>query len=250
MSPNSSFIPPEPPFPPIAKAAMLVFSILMTLALTMFVGFILVEWTMDLTGHRSWIGVPAPMEEEPFSWESETTEELKSPFALIAPRDQTQIQGPEIAVIYTVRTMLTSLPDLLINDSPYPWDVQYGENTWFARIHLPEGLYRLRAGEAVADFFVVAPETAHNLPEHLPDFWKQHHPHPDTNVVHRCGDCHEMLGQPTDRFVVPRGGTINAWKGASSCFACHEMEEHEKVHRFVLPTTAQNSQCIRCHAIH
>ena len=252
MSSNSPLVPPDimPPLPPVVQAVVLIFSVFMTLALTAFIGFVIVETTADMIGHPLWMGTPDSPEEDLWTTEQNTNDELKSPFELITPIHQTRMLGPEVVVIYTVRTMPTALPDLRVNDIQHPWDMQYGNNTWFARLQLPEGLHRLRAGEAEAEFFVASPDSTHYLSEHLPELWRWHYPHPNTNKVDLCTDCHKMSDQLIDPFMIPRNRTIGAWAGASSCFACHEEEEHEIVHRFVLPTTARNPQCVRCHSIH
>jgi len=209
-----------------------------------------IEFAADLTGHPLWIKATDSTEEDWRAAEQTTEEELKNPFELITPKHQTRMSGPEVVVIYTVRTTPTTFPDLRVNGIQHPWDIQYGDNTWFARLQLPEGLHHLRAGEAEAKFFVTLPDSLHYLQEHLPELWQWHHPHPDTNKVSRCSDCHEMSDQPTDLFTTPHRKTFGIWKGASSCFTCHEEAEHELIHRFILPTTDQCPRCVRCHSIH
>ena len=252
MSSNSSPVPPDI-MPPVAKVLALIFSTFMTLTLLAFIGFIVVEFTADMAGHPLWTKAPDSMEEDWFSTEQDTEEESKSPFELIAPKHQTQMLGPEVVVIYTVRTSSAVSPDLRVNDIQYSWDMQYGSNTWFARLQLPEGLHNLRAGEAEAELFVTVPDSTHYLQDHLPELWQRHHPHPDTNKIDRCAGCHEISGisgSLTDLLATPRSRTVGAWKGVASCFACHEEEEHKTVHRFVLPMTDRTHRCVRCHSIH
>jgi hypothetical protein len=124
--------------------------------------------------------------------------------------------------------------------------MQYGDNTWFARLQLPAGLHHLQAGEAEAEFFVVAP----NSTQFSPELWLWNAPHLGTNMVDRCADCHEMPERPLGLLAIGRDRTIGAWGGASSCFSCHDEERHETIHRAVLPMTDRNPRCIRCHTIH
>ena len=249
MSQNTSFVPPDfiPPLPPVVKVIMLAFSALMTLALIALIGFIIVEFTADMAGHPlGFIRLDQMREESLFAEQDE--EGLKSPFELITPKHQTQMFGPEIVVIYTVRSMPTATPDLRVNDVPYPWEVQYGDNTWFARLQLPEGSHYLRAGEAEAEFVVVSADSTDST-HLLSEFW-YHDPHPGTNEINRCADCHEMSDQMTNLAEIPRGGTIGIWKGVSSCYVCHDEEKHTITHRSILPMTGQQPRCVRCHAIH
>jgi len=248
MSQNTSLVPPEimPPMPPAAKAIVLVFSVLMTLALIGFIGFIAVEFVADIVGHPLSFVERDPMEGIPPLVEQDTEWEIRAPFELITPRHQTQMRGPEVVVIYTVREMPTGMPDLRINDAQHPWEMQYGDNTWFTRLQLPAGLHHLQAGEAEAEFFVVAPDSTRFSPE----LWLWNRPHPDTHRVDRCADCHEMPERPASLLAVGRDRAIGSWRGASSCFSCHDVEQHKSVHRMILPMTDRSLQCVRCHAIH
>jgi len=221
------------PLPPMVKAIALGFSTFMTLALLAFIGFIAVEFTADMVGHPLFVTQPAPTEEELSPIGQDTDEELKSPFELITPKHQTLMRGPEVVVIYTVREGVTNLPELKVNGVQHHWTTQFGNNTWFALLHLPVGQHHLRAGEAEADFFVSTSDVA----AHLTETWRRHAPHPGTNDVDRCIDCHEM---PPSRWRA-----LGAWRGTASCFGCHDEQKHAVAHRFV--QSAQPLRCVRCH---
>jgi len=248
MSQNTSLVPPDamPPLPPAAKAIVLVFSLLMTFVLVAFVGFVAIEFVAEMAGHPLGFANQDPTERPPLSIWQDMEGGIKNPFELVTPSHQTQIRGPEVVVIYTVRKMPAPLPDLRINDVQHPWEMQFGENTWFARLHLQAGMHHLQAGEAEADFFVTTPEATQRLPE----FWLWNLPHLNTNKVDQCVDCHEMPERQTNHLAAGRDRAIGAWKGASSCFVCHEKGKHETVHRIVLPTTDRSIRCVRCHTIH
>ena len=241
---NSSDVPP-PQLPPVAKGIVFVFTILITLALLAFIGFIAVEFTAEIVGHPLNFGRSVPMEGA-LPTEQERERALKGPFELMTPKDQSQIWGPEVVVIYTVRKTPTVVPDLWINDVQYPWEVQYGENTWFARLQLPAGRYHLQAGEAVADFVVETPNSVQRAPGH----WLLNIPHIGANEVDKCNKCHEMTESSISLSMPGQDRAIDTWKGALGCFACHDAEKHATDHRFVLPSTDRDLRCIRCHTIH
>ena len=249
MPSNTSFAPPEimpPPMPPAAKVIVFVFSAFMTLALIGFVGIILVEIIADMAGHSLSFVERDSTDGAPFPIEQDTEWRVTSPFGLITPRHQTQMRGPEVVVIYTAREASTTMPDLRINDTLHPWEMQYGDNTWFTRLQLPAGLHHLQAGEAEADFFVVAPDST----QFSLELWLWNRPHRETNRVDRCADCHEMPDRATSPLAVGRDRAIGPWRGASSCFSCHDREEHEAIHRMLLPMNDRSLRCVRCHTIH
>ena len=252
MSPNASHSDMTPPLPPVVKGLVLVFSVFMTLVLMAFIGFIAVEFVADMAGHPLFLVAPNPTEGDALPPSHDMESEIKSPFELIAPKHQTQLRGPEVVAIYTVRTMPSvrtmppATPNLLINGIPHPWEMQYGDNTWFARLRLPAGMHQLRAGEAEAEFFVVAPGSSQFAQEP----WLLNRPHVDTNEVDRCFQCHDM---PEDSLFMPmpgRDAAIGDWRGVRSCFVCHDEDAHAIAHRSVLPLADRHLQCVRCHTIH
>ena len=242
MSQYTAPVPP-PPLPPVVKAAVLVFSVFMTLVLVVFIGIMAVDFTAEMAGHPLWwLTKPDPMVDTPPLMEQDIEEELKEPFELITPKHQTQLSGPDVVVIYTVRTKSAVVPNLRINDTPHSWETQYGDNTWFARLQLPAGKHHLQVEEAEAEFFVAVPDSTLSSP----DTWRRYQPHIETNEVDRCAKCHEMSER--SGFLTPG---IGAWMGASSCFACHDEEQHATDHlRYALRVTTRNLRCIRCHTVH
>ena len=246
MTPDASFIPPyvTPPDPPEIKIVALVFSMVMLLLLVGFVGFVCIEFLADMLGHPLNVGLQQPPDISLFS-EPLTTNEWKSPFELITPKDLTQMQGPDVVVLYTVRSPERPImpPYLLIDNTLYPWEVQYGENTWFSRIHLPDGRHRLCIAETEIEFYT----TQKNITLIGQDLLGWHRPHPDANKPDRCADCHEGSSQLINPLITGRGNAIGPWKGPASCFSCHEEEKHDAVHASLLPFS---NQCVRCHPIH
>jgi len=248
MSHHASFIPPnvEPPEPPEAKMVALVFSIFMSVVLVALIGFVGVEFVADMIGHPLNFEARQPLL-DPLLPTDETLIVFKSPVELITPRHQTRTRSPEGVVIYTVRSTdsLVVPPDLVVDNVHHPWEMQYGDNTWFARIMLEPGEHRVQVAESEVDFFVVPPGSTLWSPEQ----WAWNFPHPGTNKVDRCDDCHEMYGTPTKFPAANHGHTIGPWKGILSCFAsaCHSEEDHESIHRIIQPKT---NWCLRCHVMH
>ena len=248
MSEPTSIIPPHitPPDPLAARILALVFSVSLSVVLILFIGFMGIEFLLDMLG-QPLVSViqPPSYNVEPFA-EQDILNLPKSPFELISPKHHTQTQGPEVVVIYTRRLPEDHHempPNLLIDDAPHPWDVQFGDNTWFARLQLQSGLHRVQVEETEAEFIVA---TADSLLQ-SPGEWTWNRPHPDTDKIDRCFDCHEISVQPTDLLTKNRTFTLGVWKGAESCFACHDREEHALRHAALKLTT---NQCFRCHSMH
>jgi hypothetical protein len=241
MSPNTSFIPPNvaPPDPPEARVIALVFSIFMSVVLLLFVGFVSIDFLADIAGYPLF-APKTPSHETPIILPDQDTRE----YLLVTPKHQTRIFGPEVVVIYTQCSPngLTRIPDMWLNDVQLPWDMQYGDNTWFARLELKAGQYHLRVAESEADFFVETLDSAIRSPEP----WAWYRPHPGTDQIDTCDNCHKMTTRPAD-ILAGRGGTIGAWQGRRSCFACHKEEYHEGIHYQVRPTPYQ---CTGCHVMH
>jgi len=245
---NASFIPPNvtPPDPPEAKTVALVFSVLMSVILIAFIGFISVEFVADMAGHPFHFGIqPLPPDVLP-PLESDIREESKPPCELVTPKHQTLMMGSEIAVIYTRRLpdQPAMPPDLVVDGVRHPWDTQYGDNTWFARLPFQAGPHRVQVEESEAEFFV---ETL-DSPIRSSEPWAWNMPHPDTHKIDQCHDCHEMPEQPAGLLATGCRSAIGAWKGTASCFACHPVERHDMLHAIIHPIPAD--QCLRCHAMH
>ena len=247
MTPDASFIPPNtvPPDPPEAKVIALVFSIFMSGILILAIGFMCVEFLAEMIGHPLQLGTQQSRQNVPLPLEQNIYEESQDFSALITPKHLTQMRGPEIAVIYTRHSSANSAipPDLLIDGEPHPWEVQYGNTTWFARLQLEPGEHCVQVEEAEAEFVVDNPDA----PSELPEFFVWNHPHPDINNIDRCHDCHEVLPTPVSPFAAGRSTAIGAWKGSASCFVCHDAKEHEIRHAILHRAT---NQCLRCHTIH
>jgi hypothetical protein len=250
MSHSASFIPPHvsPPDPPEARAAVLVFSIIMSVLLFLVIGLVSIDFFAEMAGFPL---VSETRQSPPDAYqfaEEGTMKKLKNHFELVTPKHQTQMKGPEIVVIYTqhlpeeLTTPRTMPPELLLDGSPHPWEEQYGNNTWFARLQLQAGQHHVQVEESEADFFV---ETV-DSPLRLPEQWAWNRPHPDTDKTDRCFDCHEKGDHPIDPLTMGRNA-IGTWQGIDSCFACHEEEEHQTLHAIVQPAS---KQCLRCHTIH
>jgi len=248
---NASFIPPNvtPPDPPKSGVVALVLSVFMSVALIGLIGFISIEFFADMAGHPLNFGRHPLSPDIVLPLESDGIEIPKIPCELITPKHQTLMMGPEVVVIYTRRTLDqgTKQPDLVVDDVHHPWEAQYGDNTWFVRLQLPAGLHRVQVEESEAEFFVeILTSTERSMEQ-----WGWHRPHPDTNKLDQCNDCHEMDYQPTNLSAMPligRRQAIGAWKGIVSCFECHESEEHDVRHRVIQPMSTD--QCLRCHAMH
>ena len=244
MSQYTSFIPPNttPPEPPEAKTIAIIFSIFMSVLLILFIGFIGVDFLSDIAGYPL-IGTA----EVPQGFQLQLEQNIANQFELIAPQNHTQMIGPEVAVICKRRTpdRQEIIPNLLINDVQIPWEMQYGDDTWFACLKLDAGWHHLRVAESESEFFIETPDSSLRSPES----WAWRFPHTEAKKFDRCEECHVMIEEPTDILLAGRSKTIGAWKGSASCFACHKTEDHETIHKEkkVLPPI---DQCLQCHSIH
>ena len=210
------------------------------------IGFVSIEFLADMTGHPLNFGRQPLPPDVVFPLESDSTGVSKLPCELITPKHQTRMMGPEIVVIYTRRSPDPAAmpPDLVVDDTRQPWEAQYGDNTWFARLQMLEGPHRVQVEESEAELFV---ETLIS-PVRSTEQWAWHRPHPDTNKIEQCYDCHERVDPLTDPSAIGRRHTIGAWKGIASCFECHEIERHDTRHAVVQPIPTY--LCLRCHTIH
>ena len=243
-----SFIPPNsmPPYPPIIKLAAIIFSAFMALMFALIIGIICIDFVAEITGHQLYPHTALQRQDhvlphiEPF-------EETRSPAELISPRHQTRIKNSEVIVIYTVRSPdgLSEPPPLMVDGvlHPEPWEMQYGRNTWFTRLALEPGEHSVRVAEEEAEFSL-EPLGAERWTF---EEWMRSYPHPDTDKPYRCGDCHVMFGRPAGLLTERKDMSIGKWKGAESCFACHNEEDHQSIHRMLQPTS---NRCLRCHTIH
>jgi hypothetical protein len=245
MSPNASFILPNvpPPDMPWVRVVALAFSFLMSGVMLLFIGFICLDFLAEIVGSPP---VNVKIEQSPHYFPVQKVPKIveeSNPLKLISPKHQTQLLGPEVVVIYRYRSQdcPATPPDLAVDGIQYTWEMQYGEDTWFARLKLESGFHRLKAAESVADFFLATPD---NLLLPLPEDWKWYHLHPAVDKTDRCSDCHEMTGFPGNPAL---SRTIGAWKGATSCFDCHDQSIHEYTHREYQPV---NQRCVRCHLMH
>lgn len=248
MPKQTSFIPPHvtPPDPLVVRILALSLSLFLSFVLALFIGFMCIEFLLDMLGKPLNWGAQVPPYNVELSTEPDTHNLLESPIELITPKHHTKMLGPEVAVIYTQRLPENSHempPVLLIDDNPHPWEIQFGNNTWFARLQLQPGLHYVQVEGTEAEFTVA---TADSLSQ-LSGEWTWNRPHPDTDKADRCYDCHEINVQQTDRLTMNRTFALGAWKGAKSCFACHEREEHTVRHATLISTS---NQCFRCHSIH
>ena len=246
MSQNASFIPPNvtPPDPPEAKAVALVFSIFMSVIMISVVGLVCIDFIAEMAGFPLFSKIqPTPQDISPFA-EEETMETIKSPFELITPKHETLMIGPEIVVIYTRRLPdgFPDPPELLLDNTPHPWEEQFGNNTWFARLQLQVGQHHVQVEESEAGFFVENPDSSLRAPLR----WTWNRPHPDTDKTDRCSDCHER-GESADPLTMNSNQAIGNWKGSASCFACHDKEEHAILHAIIQPAM---QKCLRCHTVH
>ena len=242
---SMSFVPPHitPPDSPIAKAVLLAFSIFMSLVMIVFVGIVSIDFLSEMAG-QPFFGAQSPPLDLEFLPEQDTLTEFKSPFELISPKHQTRMRCSDIVVIYTRRfpDASTMPPDLIIDTIRYPWEWQYGNNTWFARFSLPVGLHHVQVEEAEAEFFVEASDA----PFLSPESWTWNFSHPGTDQMERCHDCHVLIDVPSGPLTLGQGKAIGIWKGIASCFDCHDVVEHEYRHVAVQPA----DKCLRCHAMH
>jgi hypothetical protein len=248
MPQDASFIPPHitPPDPIESKVVAFFFSTFMAVLMISLIGVVCIDFIAEMVDSPINFGTPPSLSPDiPSFDEQEISEGLKSPFELITPKHQTLMKGSEIFVLYTRRLPddSSSPPELLIDDSQHPWNEQFGDNTWLARLQLQAGLHLVQVEESKAEFFVETEDS----PLRSLEKWAWNRPHPDTDKTNRCFDCHERGDQQTNPFATDRNQAIGAWKGIANCFVCHDAEEHEIRHA---PLQSQTIQCLRCHMMH
>ena len=248
MFEHASFVPPHvtPPDPFAVKVVALVFSMFLSVVLMLFIGFMGIEFLADMLGQPLTLGTQVPSHDIYPLTEQDSITLLESPYELITPKHHTQMLGPEVVVIYTHRVQEdwhAMPPDLLVDGTAHPWEIQFSDKTWFTRLQLQAGLHHVQVGKTEAEFFVETVDSSLRSPEE----WAWNRPHPDTNKIDRCYDCHEISVQSMDPLATSHDLTLGVWKGAESCFACHEREEHALRHA-ALKSTA--NRCFWCHSMH
>ncbi len=264
MTDYTSFIPggspiPEPPPP---KWIGIVFSVFVSILLTMLIGFIFFEFSMDLIGKPLEFAKNGSEEFEEKDNSSRermnTLQEVVSQFRLLSPLPRSVVPGGdvgndaaerEVVVLCTweapenskrASTMPLASLSLYVDDVLQPWDVQFGQNTWMARCRLQPGLHVIRTPVFEVPFFVEGDVKA-------PKDWKKMRSHAIAEDSKRCGDCHFMIDRPGDMVRTGRDLTVGPWKGGDACMSCHEMETFKRGH---LHDPATYGDCRLCHAIH
>lgn len=263
MSPITSFLSPDDPIPdpPEFKYLSLIVGGIFALLAIGFILFLLVEFTMDLSGN------PIQFEEKPFVLDidqegqetvpaqkthKDIAENALKQFVLLSPLSGTRVLKEDAHVLCTWddrrgdQTKSPSLsPELYVDDLLVPWEMRFGSNTWLARLDLLPGLHRIRTTVSESLIYVEDPQKR-DMPD-MPKDWKLMKMHPTVSDPLRCGDCHERVDNPSDLVGRGRDLTIMPWQDHESCLACHPIPQWKATHRHPLQPL---HDCRQCHAIH
>lgn len=258
MNNFASIIPPDQPIPepPEMKWVATLIAIACSLAIVSVIAFIAVEFTMDMIGRPLQFGeMPCPdevVESAPKDYRNVDIDQILSEFRLLSPIHRSRIPGGRVCVLCTWHPGLKEKDRkppvplrLYVDEFLVPWDVQFGSNTWIARLDLSSGPHQLRTSVFDADVFV-DDSSASSREDALKD-WPEFRSHPEIDDITRCDNCHYRIERPDD--VVRRGydRTIGPWKGSASCLTCHPAAEFERTHRHRF---APQEDCRLCHEPH
>lgn len=258
MNNFASIIPPGQPIPdpPEIKWITMLIGIACSLAVVSVIAFIAIEFTMDLLGKPLQFGdMPRPdaVETGPKAQGKKEVDvdQVLSEYRLLSPIDRSRISG-RVPVLCTWHSDPGShgrqppIPlRLYVDEFLVPWDIQFGSNTWIARLRLSPGRHRLRTSVFEAEIDVTDDyETGNKVG---PNDWPKFRMHPDIDNLNRCGDCHYWIERSDDVIRRGHGITIGPWKGPSSCLSCHPAPDFEDSHRHRF---APLEDCRLCHAPH
>lgn len=242
---------PEPSGPRYLGVAV---SVLLCLAFTTLIVFILYEFTMDMAGKPVEFQPGARTGMEEVIGEENLPEvaffDSMAYFRLLSPLPNSALESDKVTVLCTWKaptrsaTMPLASMRLWIDDVAVPWRVQFGSNTWLADFKLEPGVHRLRTPVFEEKFYVMGADAGLEAP---PEGWKRFSMHENINDEKQCGNCHYWIDRPEDLERVGHGLTIGSWKGANSCVSCHSAEDLQRKH---LHTLSVYEDCSLCHVIH
>ncbi|MDR1962786.1 MAG: hypothetical protein LBQ50_03305 [Planctomycetaceae bacterium] len=245
----TSFISEENPIsdPPHLKWIGLIVSTILMIFFLLVIVFVVFESSMD------WIGYPIQFADSPVVDFDEdlqnlpqglNTEELLSQFYLLSPLPDSSLPNGEVTILCTwdanYHFPLWNM-QLKVDNMAIPWELQFGKNTWLARLQLEPGFHRLQTPGFDASFFV---EGSGLTP---PPNWKSFAMHKDIGNPNRCHECHHWIDNSDDIVRTGHALTIGSWKGNESCLVCHQNESFEKKH---LQIAAPETDCRSCHILH
>ncbi len=221
-------------------------------ALLGLIGFIVFEFAMAVSGHplefvQSDLDLSEPEATLP---PPPTLNEILARFSLLSPKDETRSVDGKFFVLCTWHSM-PGCPgpplsmQLLVDETPRAWDVQFGSNTWVAALDLPAGEHNIRCSGFEINLF--SEKSSENSNPAAQNAWPVFPMHPEIEDTTRCFECHEKIEGPEDLVRRGRDWTLGAWQGNKTCFACHEVNDFETKHGHLLEPI---EDCRLCHAIH
>jgi hypothetical protein len=233
------------PDPPIIRLLGVIFTLVCCAALLGFILFVLVEFTIDITGNPVAVSPDVqslePPEEQKKN-ELPTAEAIKSQFHFVSPIAGSAVP-PVFPIIYTWKgntVMPVRMMDLWIDGVLTPWEMQFGNNTWMRNVILTPGKHRVKTPIEEIEFEVIGAEkTAKNALKIHEGIGESQH----------CNRCHQLLDNPEDLVRPGYGLTIGAWKGNASCLDCHGKPEM-KLSENHLQYNIMANHCNQCHAVH
>jgi hypothetical protein len=239
---------PDPPH--LRYLGIFVSAVLMIICLLVIL-FIVFEFSMDM------LGSPIQLTDQNqirFDRDQKNTrkemslEEIMSRFSLLSPFPDSCVRDDEVTILCTWDTSGSTSPNipfanmlLKVDDLPIFWDIQFGKNTWLARLKLRPGIHTIQTPCFESMFFVEGTEL---LP---PENWKTFTMHKDIGNPNRCQECHYWVDRSDDIVRKGHALTIGAWKGNESCLVCHQNESFAQKHLLI---AAPETNCQSCHRVH
>lgn len=261
-------IPPQLPIPDPPQWAWIVwiFGVIFCVVMLCVIGFVVFEYTMDNLGTPLEFGEVPPEEMAPLRVAKEPVQDLENiltQYVLLSPADRSRIKGGKLEFLCSWscrRGKQIAHPPfalkLMIDELYVPWEIRYGDNTWFARIDLEPGRHKLRTVVQEIEIFVEPEDSRHAKPikntilgadDYETKRWNYFISHEGLGDPTRCMDCHDWEETPGSFPRPGREHTIGKWRGWKSCMVCHSIGDFEKQHSHSLKTF---EDCSRCHAVH
>ncbi|MDR3233619.1 MAG: hypothetical protein LBT46_08165 [Planctomycetaceae bacterium] len=256
----TSIIPPNNnmPEPDCPQWISRLFALVLSVIFGGFVLFVCIEFLMDMLGSPFSFAPKAPPKQP-----ADASKEIMMPFddsvknfKLITPKDKTRTASPETVILVHWKPENPAVPnplyrfDLWVDECFIPWDMQYGQDTWFAKVPFTAGKHHIRTPAFESEFFVETPD-APGKQQGPPD-WTFFRLHPCTDEADQCGKCHLIEAKQQDVQTKHRSLTVGRWKGTDSCFDCHKRNAVEQTHKIHLPSTnaPPAQRCTECHTVH
>ncbi|MDR0608551.1 MAG: cytochrome c3 family protein [Planctomycetaceae bacterium] len=259
MTQFTSFITENTPIPdpPHLRIIGMIISAVMMFVFVLIILFVVFEFSMDMLGFpiqltdQFYVNFEQDRERENILKElprEMSLEEILSRFSILSPLPNSCVPSGEVTILCTwdlsdeiVQGVPFSRVLLRVDNIPVSWDVQFGKNTWLARLWLEPGVHRILIMGIESKFFVAGSELQ------PPENWKPLSIHQDIGNPNRCQECHHLIDRSDDMIRKGHALTLGHWKGNESCLECHRGESFTKKHFSI---AAPETNCQSCHSVH